>query len=277
MDPTDLAQQLTLLEYRLYSKIRPQECLNWGKVQKGESVKNLISFCATHDKLAAWVKLSILSNDGLGKRADSIDMWIKIAEVRPRLSQRFSLLKLCFGRQKCRALNNFSSMVSIVAALSSQVIARLHLTWAHVGRGSHLEPLTRLNDPAGSFAAYRALHQSVDGSCVPFIAMYLTEIVHIQSQMPDNIVSPPTPENDALTLVCFSKRRRWYEVVHAVTRHQSKPYGYLENAPTVNFIESQLAAASGKDQGSFWQRSQEVQLAEVAHADIRKGLEVAGF
>jgi son of sevenless-like protein len=38
-------------------------------------------FCSTHDKLAAWVKTSILSNTGLGKRADIIDFWIRVAEV----------------------------------------------------------------------------------------------------------------------------------------------------------------------------------------------------
>ena len=81
MDATEVAQQLTLFEHRLYQKIRPHECLNWAKTQKGETVANLTSFCATHDKLAAWVKMSVLSNDGLGKRADTIDFWIKVAEV----------------------------------------------------------------------------------------------------------------------------------------------------------------------------------------------------
>ena len=81
MDPVDVAQQLTLYEYRLYQKIRPRECINWAKTQKGETVANLANFCSTHDKLAAWVKLSVLCNDGLGKRADMIDFWIKVAEV----------------------------------------------------------------------------------------------------------------------------------------------------------------------------------------------------
>jgi son of sevenless len=42
-------------------------------------------------------------------------------------------------------------------------------------------------------------------------------------------------------------------------------------------VENQLRIAAGKDEGSFWMRSQEVQHAELAHADIRKGLEAAGF
>jgi son of sevenless-like protein len=45
----------------------------------------------------------------------------------------------------------------------------------------------------------------------------------------------------------------------------------------MTFIEQQLTNASMKDINSFWMRSQELQQAELAHADIRKGLEAAGF
>ena len=81
VDPSDLAQQLTLYEARLFAKIRPQECLVWCKVQKGETVQNLATFCSTSDKLASWVKYSILIKEALGKRADAVDRWIRIAEV----------------------------------------------------------------------------------------------------------------------------------------------------------------------------------------------------
>jgi son of sevenless-like protein len=98
MDSTEVAQQLTFYEYRLYQKIRPSECINWAKTQKGETVANLMSFCATHDKLAAWVKMSVLSNDGLGKRADMIDYWIKVAEVSQSKVLGF-MQKVCAARR----------------------------------------------------------------------------------------------------------------------------------------------------------------------------------
>ena len=80
-DPGELTNQLTILESRAYMKIRPGELLIFPQNPKGDGVRNLTSFCAMNDRLAAWVKLSILSNDGLGKRADTIDHWIKVAEV----------------------------------------------------------------------------------------------------------------------------------------------------------------------------------------------------
>jgi son of sevenless-like protein len=81
VDPTDIAEQLCLIEHALYAKVQSQECLNWTKTQTGKEVEGLHAFCATHDKLAAWVKMSILENDGLGKRSDTVDFWIKVAEV----------------------------------------------------------------------------------------------------------------------------------------------------------------------------------------------------
>jgi len=81
LDPSDLARQLTLYEARLYVKIRPHECLTWATAPKGDGVKNLRAFVATSDRIAAWVKMSVLGNDALGRRADAIDLWIKVAEV----------------------------------------------------------------------------------------------------------------------------------------------------------------------------------------------------
>ncbi|KAG2022767.1 cell division control protein 25 [Coprinopsis cinerea AmutBmut pab1-1] len=81
MDPSDIAEQLTLYEYNRYSTITPRECLAYVRTQKGDSVMHLNAFCATYDQLAGWVKLSILNNDAIAKRAATIDFWIKVAEV----------------------------------------------------------------------------------------------------------------------------------------------------------------------------------------------------
>ena len=81
MEPRDIAEQLTLFEFSLYLKITPQECLAYAKTQTGCKVTNLIEFCNTYDKLCAWVKTTILTNEVLGKRAATVDFWVKVAEV----------------------------------------------------------------------------------------------------------------------------------------------------------------------------------------------------
>ena len=83
-------------------------------------------------------------------------------------------------------------MTAIVAALSSADISRLHLTWAHTGRNHQFEVLSKLNEPTSNFSALRAVMQAVEGPCVPFIGIYLTDLVHIQDQMRDNVQFPPS-------------------------------------------------------------------------------------
>lgn len=254
-------------------RIRPRECLSWAKSQRGEAVFNLTAFCSTHDKLACWVRSSVLSNDSLGKRADIIDMWIRIAEVRAQTFTSCEVLTRL--SQKCRQLNNFSSMSAIVAALSSSVLSRLHLTWALVTRGNYLQALTRLTESTGNFQAQRALYQSLEGSCVPFVGMYLTDIVHVNDQLKDSFVSSKTPSTPPL--INFVKRQKWYEAVHAILKYQSKAHNITENSQIMGLVEAQLSFASTIDQQSLWARSQQLQQDEVAHADIRRGLEAAGF
>ena len=168
-------------------------------------------------------------------------------------------------------------MSAIVAALSSSVLSRLHLTWALVTRGNYLQTLTRLTEPTGNFQTQRSLYQSLEGPCVPFVGMYLTDIVHVNDQLKDIISfsssnAPPTPP-----LINFVKRQKWYEAVHAMLKYQSKTHSITETPQTMSFLEAQLSTSLGKDQQSLWARSQQLQQDEVAHADIRRGLEAAGF
>lgn len=81
LDPKIVADQLTVYEFDLYAKITPQECLNYVKTRTGSEVARLRAFCSTHDKLGAWVTMSILNGEATGKRAHTVDFWIKVAEV----------------------------------------------------------------------------------------------------------------------------------------------------------------------------------------------------
>uniref|UniRef100_A0A0W0GET1 Ras GEF n=1 Tax=Moniliophthora roreri TaxID=221103 RepID=A0A0W0GET1_MONRR len=244
LDPGDIAEQLSLLESKLYRMITPQECIRYAKVQTGKEVEHLNAFCSTHDKIAAWVTNSILDCKVLARRADTVDFWIK----------------------KCRNLNNFASMSAIINALSSTVVARLHLTWAHVGRKNNLDALLKYNEPTGGFAGYRNLQLSAEGPCVPFVGMYLSEIVHIKDQYSD--------DGDRIS---FAQRQRWYEVAKIMLRSQSKHYPIAENSETIQFITRATSRFPKDWQATFWAKSQLVQHSEIANADIRRGLEAAGF
>jgi len=195
----------------------------------------------------------------LGKRANVVDFWIRVAE-------------------KCRSLNNFSSMSSIVAALSSVVISRLHFTWVNSSREHTLDPLRKIIHPASNYAYYRSILDSIEGSCIPFVGPFLKSIVYAQEQHADSVfVQSATNPEKQFTLIHFVKRQKWYDITSQMLRFQKKPYLIPEIPEMTSFIIGQMEKAAGMGDRWYWQQSDELQHAELLHADIRRGLEAAGF
>jgi son of sevenless-like protein len=173
-------------------------------------------------------------------------------------------------------------MSAIVAALSGGDVGKLHLTWAHINRAATLESLMRVTDPIGGFSNYKSLHNSLSNEtpCIPFISVFLTDLVHINDQYPNTIPTPAGPEPDLAPrpLINFVKLQRLNDVVGSILKFSGRTYkGIAENTSMTQTIEQQIEAAATKDAGFFWQRSQELQSAEVKHADIWKNLNDAGF
>ena len=178
-------------------------------------------------------------------------------------------------------MHNYSSMSAIVTALSSTVIAKLYLTWAHVGparRASHLEPLAKLNDPSGGFLAFRQTQQALDPKtpCVPFVGLYLTDILHINDHYADTEVEA-SPGGLTERFFSFVKRRKWTDVLDVMLAFQKCTYAFAQDPALAQYIETNLSAAAEKDQAAYWAKYREVSQAEVESADIRQSLKDAGF
>ncbi|KAF6754307.1 ras guanine nucleotide exchange factor domain-containing protein [Ephemerocybe angulata] len=250
IEPSVLADQLTLYEYHLYDKITPRECLAYIRKQSGPDVENLAAFCSTYDKLGTWVKSSILNTQTLTKRAQVIDYWIKVAE-------------------RCRANSNYASMSSIISAVSSVVITRLTFTWTHTGRKAQLDALLKHNEPSGGFAGYRSLLRHVEDvtTCVPFITMYLSDLIRIREQY-----------RDEEKTISFIQRQRWHDTINSILKFQHRPPQHIYDEYINTFIRDRLQeAVLSPDDTWFWDRSQEIVRVEYANADVRKGLEQVGF
>ena len=156
------------------------------------------------------------------------------------------------------------------------MLTRLHLTWAHTDRAAHLEPLATFHEPLNGFPNYRVLQHETEDPCVPFIGMYLTDLMHVNEHFPDNAIIDDKPSPN---MINFTKRQKLVEVVDTLLRHQSKDYTFQdpEDPELVALIETNLSQAVDVDQAALWKSSQELHRAELIHADIRKGLEAAGF
>src|SRR5690242_4482999 len=72
--------------------------------------------------------------------------------------------------QKCRTLNNFSTLTSIISALGTAPIHRLNRTWSAVNQRSMgvLESMRKLMGSTRNFAEYRDTLHRANPPCIPF-------------------------------------------------------------------------------------------------------------
>lgn len=75
---------MTLIEFKLYGKIKPQECLNQNwmhKTQKNELAPNILRMIGRFNEVSTWVASEIVKTVDLAQRAKVLKHVIEIAEV----------------------------------------------------------------------------------------------------------------------------------------------------------------------------------------------------
>ncbi|KAI7828926.1 ras guanine nucleotide exchange factor domain-containing protein [Gamsiella multidivaricata] len=204
IDPLEFARQLTIMEAAVYNKIRPVECLAkaWTSDDPEVAAKavNIKKMIETSNLLSNWINELVLSEKEIRKRVLVIRHLVLIAE-------------------KLRQLNNFSVLSAAMAALSLSPIHRLKRTWEQVPQRtitSFME-LQTLMGVAKNWAEYREELHSANPPCVPFVGMYLTDLVMIQDGNSDFL-------KKSNHLINFYKRVKTAEVIREIQQYQSVPY-----------------------------------------------------
>ena len=88
IDPTEFARQLTIIESRLYGKIKPTECLNktWQRKlgpDDPEPAGNVKALILHSNQLTNWVAEMILNQSDVKKRVVVIKHFVSVADVSP--------------------------------------------------------------------------------------------------------------------------------------------------------------------------------------------------
>ncbi|KAF8938924.1 hypothetical protein BGZ58_011143 [Dissophora ornata] len=204
LDPLEFARQLTIMEALVYNRIRPVECLAKAWMSEDQEIAmkavNIKKMIETSNLYANWINELVLSEKEIKKRVLVIRHLVLIAE-------------------KLRALNNFSMLSATMAALSQSPIHRLKRTWEQVPTRTMTSfmDLQTLMGVAKNWAEYREELHSVNPPCVPFVGIYLTDLVMIQDGNGDFL-------KKSSHLVNFYKRVKTAEVIREIQQFQSVPY-----------------------------------------------------
>nr|XP_015105393.2 RAS guanyl-releasing protein 2 isoform X1 [Vicugna pacos] len=187
LEPLELAEHLTFLEYRSFCKILFQDYHSF--VTHGCTVDNpvLERFISLFNSVSQWVQLMILSKPTAPQRALVITHFVHVAE---------KLLKL----------QNFNTLMAVVGGLSHSSISRLKETHSHVSPETIKlwEGLTELVTATGNYGNYRRRLAACVGFRFPILGVHLKDLVALQLALPDWLDPARTRLNGAKMKQLFS-------------------------------------------------------------------------
>ncbi|ORX38133.1 ras GEF [Piromyces finnis] len=257
LDPTEIARQLTLMCSKLYNQIQPVECLNKAWSQKINSpAVNIKMMIEMSNQVTGWVAITILKETDLKKRASIMKHFIYIAE-------------------KCYALNNFNTLMSILAGFSSAPIHRLRRTWDFLSNKNiaTLDSLNKTMDRNKNFSTYREQLHSVNPPCVPFLGVYLTDLTFIDDGNSNNLKNADGEVNEKL--INFSKRSKTADVIREIQQYQNQVY-CLQDVPELqNWLKESLVRI--EDESDMYNMSLSLEPIEREDEKLARLLIESGF
>ncbi|KAI8391128.1 ras guanine nucleotide exchange factor domain-containing protein [Radiomyces spectabilis] len=256
IDPLEMARQLTIMDFKLYSSIRPVECLDksWSRDandEKGSVAVNIRASIEYCNQVTSWVSDAILSQSEIKKRSNLIKYWVQVAE-------------------KCRLLNNFNTCMAILSAFDNSSVGRLKRTWEMVGARTNqtLGNIRKLMGANRNFTEYRAIIHSINPPCIPFLGIYLQDLTFIEDGNTNYL-------KKSKQLINFAKRAKTAEVIREIQQYQSSLYQLKSVEELQAFIQANLQ--STRDEEQLYKESLKLEPREREDEKITRLLQESGF
>ncbi|XP_043657785.1 guanine nucleotide-releasing factor 2 isoform X14 [Drosophila teissieri] len=220
----EIAEQMTLLDAELFTKIEIPEVLLFAKDQCEEKSPNLNKFTEHFNKMSYWARSKILRLQDAKEREKHVNKFIKIMK-------------------HLRKMNNYNSYLALLSALDSGPIRRLE--WQK-GITEEVGSFCALIDSSSSFRAYRQALAETNPPCIPYIGLILQDLtfVHVGNQ-------------DYLSkgVINFSKRWQQYNIIDNMKRFKKCAYPFRRNERIIRFFDN-FKDFMGEEE--MWQISEKI-------------------
>ncbi|KAI8812363.1 ras guanine nucleotide exchange factor domain-containing protein [Cladochytrium replicatum] len=167
LDPLELARQLTLIEFELFTSIKAREFLDlaWMKDDKDTRAPNIMKMTRWFNHVVHWLISEIVSmKDNWKQRASMIE----------------KVIMLGYHLEK---LNNFNGVKEVLAAMQSSSIFRLKKTKEAVGTKflKVHDQLIKVTSSELNFKNLRAKVHAADPPLIPFPGVYQGDLVFLDT------------------------------------------------------------------------------------------------
>ncbi|TFY71062.1 hypothetical protein EVG20_g1954 [Dentipellis fragilis] len=180
MDPTEVAQEITRIETKLFLQIEPRHWLQHTLVsgKKEPETDSIARFSEVSNHIADWVVSLILCHDKPKARARQIEKLVEIA-------------------QKLRAFNNYSALRAFVAGINNATPYPGDPTMDHFQQRApalwkSLQSWDLLLQYVRSHRAYRMALRNTKGACIPALEVHLSDLIRAHEGNPDFNPNDPT-------------------------------------------------------------------------------------
>jgi hypothetical protein len=220
MEELEVAKQLTLRTWEIYSKFQPLEFFKtaWSKPSTWHLSPNLLAAINFFNHVSLWVGTMIVTTEKVRERAKLMNRCVKIA-------------------QHLREMNNYQLLMAFVSGMNNSALLRLKWTRAKVPKRAltTLKELEEMMSMEGSFKTYRAMLESSSPPCIPYVGVYLTDLTFIEDGNADEVVVEGEKPQE---LINFGKRVLVYNIISTILRYQQQPYGFARHDEIQAWFES---------------------------------------
>ncbi|XP_058880872.1 ras guanyl-releasing protein 3-like [Acipenser ruthenus] len=168
LEPMELAEHLTFLEYKSFRRISfidYQSYVIHGCLVDNATLERSI---ALFNGISQWVQLMVLSKPTPQHRAEVITKFINVA-------------------QKLLQLQNFNTLMAVVGGLSHSSISRLKETHSHLSPEvtKTWNEMTELVTSNGNYSTYRKAFADCEGFKIPILGVHLKDLIAVHVVFPD--------------------------------------------------------------------------------------------
>lgn len=211
--PEELASQLTLLDFPVFAAIHPDELSScaWNKRNKMELSPNVVAFTKRFNHTIFWTVQEVLNGLSPKERGETITHLVKVAK-------------------HLHDLNNLHSLFAITSALRSASVYRLEKSWSYVSRKDkqQFEKLAEIFHDDNNWATLREYLESLKLPCIPYLGLFLTDLVYIDLAHPHKGGLEPE-----------QRRTKMNNILRVISNYQGSDYSHIQpKTRTINYLDS---------------------------------------
>eukprot|EP01134_Creolimax_fragrantissima_P003726 CFRG3726T1 len=203
ISPIEIARQLTLIDFELFSKIQSHELVGqvWNKRRSKAS-----NVCACIDRfnlVSQWVTTTIINTLNIQERTRVLCVFVEVAH-------------------NFLALSNLNGLMQIMSGIQATPVFRLKHTLKAMDK-RHQQLLSDCNavtSTTNNSSNIRGLVQKATASCIPFVGLYLQDLTFIEEGNGIKLHSLDDKED----VINFVRCRRVATVVMELMQYQQSPY-----------------------------------------------------